>query len=138
MGKLKIPSKISAQDHKADDREVVDKLARVVNPFMDDVYNQMNGNITYENLNRITATLEVKIGSSGEVLNEPQIRTSSLKSKVLGVIVIYAENTTNSSTYPTTAPFVSYSIGTNTITIKNITGLPVSSTWKLVVEIIGN
>lgn len=138
MGKLQIPSKIRPEDYKAEDRDAVDKIAGAVNPFMEDVYRQMNGNIGYENLNRIQATVEVKTGSSGEVLNEPQVRTASLKSKVTGVIVIYAENTTNSTVYPTTNPFISYTIGPQTLTIKNITGLPANSTWKLVVEIIGN
>lgn len=138
MGKLKIPTKIRIDEIKKENREDVDKIARSLNPFMDDVYSQLNGNIGFENLNRILASVDVKIGSSGEVLNEPQIKTSSLKSKIAGLNVIYAENLTNSTTYPTNCPFISYSIGSGTIKILNVTGLPANSSWKLVVEIIGN
>lgn len=138
MSKLQIPSKIRLEDYKQEDRDLAEKIARSVNPFMDDVYRQMNGQLGFENLNRIIAPVSVKIGSSGEVLNEPQVRTSSLKSKVAGWTVIYAENLTNSNTYPTNTPFLSCSIGNGTITIKNITGLPANSEWKLVLEIIGN
>ncbi len=138
MGKLQIPSKVRLEDHKAEDRDLVDKIARSVNPFMDDVYRQLNGNLGFDNLNRLLATVEVKIGAAGEVLNEPQIRTASLKSKISGLVVIYAENTTNSAIYPTNSPFISFSTGTQTLTIKSITGLPSNSIWKLVVEIIGN
>lgn len=138
MSKLQIPSKIRLEDYKQEDRDIAEKIARSVNPFMDDVYRQMNGQIGFDNLNRIIASVSVKIGSSGEVLNEPQVRTSSLKSKVAGWSVIYAENLTNSNTYPTNSPFLSCSIGLGTITIKNITGLPANSEWKLTLEIIGN
>lgn len=138
MGKLQIPTKIRLEDHKPEDRDSIDKIARSVNPFMDDVYRQMNGQIGFENLNRIIANISVKVGSTGLVLNDPQVRTSELKSKIVGLNVIYAENLTNSSTYPTSSPFVSYLINNGTITIKNITGLPANSEWKLVLEIIGN
>jgi hypothetical protein len=137
MGKIKTPAIIRGEDFPEETRETVDKLAAVLNPFNDDVFRQMNGNLGFDNINRQLVTLDVKIDSSGEVINEPQIKIS-LRTKVAGTNVISAQNLVNTSTYPTSQPFISWSTNGNILTIKNITGLQANSQYRLTVELIGN
>lgn len=137
MGKLGIPSIIRLEDYKEEDREMMEKLAGALNPFMEDVYRQLNGNLNTDNLTRQIGNVDVRMNAAGVVVNSPQIKLR-LKARVSGIQVISAQNLTNSTTYPTTAPFISYTISGDLVTIKNITGLQASSEYRLVVEIIGN
>lgn len=137
MGKLAIPSTIRLEDYKEEDREMMEKLAGALNPFMEDVYRQLNGNLNTDNLTRQIGNVDVRMNAAGVVVNQPQIKLR-LKARVSGIQVISAQNLTNATTYPTTAPFISYTISGDLVTIKNITGLQASSEYRLVVEIIGN
>lgn len=137
MGKLNIPSTIRLEDYKEEDREMMEKLAGALNPFMEDVYRQLNGNLNTDNLTRQIGNVDVRMNAAGAVVNQPQIKLR-LKARVSGIQVISAQNLTNAATYPTTAPFISYTISGDLVTIKNITGLQASSEYRLVVEIIGN
>lgn len=137
MGKLGIPSTIRLEDYKEEDREMMEKLAGALNPFMEDVYRQLNGNLNTDNLTRQIGNVDVRMSAAGVVVNSPQIKLR-LKARVSGIQVISAQNLTNATTYPTTAPFISYTVSGDLVTIKNITGLQASSEYRLVVEIIGN
>ncbi len=136
MSRITTPSIIRGEDFPEETRETVDKLASIINPFMDETYRQMNGNINFENLNRQLVTVDVKINSSGTVVNSPQIRMS-IRSRLGGTNVISAENLVNSNTYPTSHPFLSWTVNGNILTITNITGLQANSTYRLTVELIG-
>lgn len=137
MARISTPATLRVEDFKDEDREVAEKLANTLNPFMDEVYRQFNGNIGFENLNRQVVTLEVRINATGGVINSPQIRTS-LRSKVIGTNVISAVNIENSSTYPTSHPFINGTVNGNIFTIDNVSGLQNGSRYTLTVEIIGN
>lgn len=137
MSKFKIPSVIRLEDYDEKDRALVEKIAGSVNPFMEDVYRQLNGSLNTDNMTRQMSVIDVKINSSGEVVNRPQIKIN-LKARLIGLNVIAAQNLVNTTTYPTSTPFISYTITDGLITIVNITGLQVSSQYRLTIEIIGN
>jgi hypothetical protein len=137
LSKFKIPSVIRLEDYDEKDRAVVEKIAASVNPFMEDVYRQLNGALNTDNMTRQITVIDVKMNASGQVVNRPQIKLN-LKARLVGLNVIAAQNMTNATTYPTGTPFVSYSIVDGLVTIANITGLQASSKYRLTVEIIGN
>lgn len=137
MPKIALPSEIRAEDFDEKDRDLVEKLGGIYNPFVNDVYKQVNSNLTFDNLDRQLVTFEIKIDGSGAVLNKPQIKLK-INSKISGIKVINAVNLDNSTTYPTSCPFISYEVGQGLITIKNITGLQANSRYSLVAEIIGS
>ncbi len=138
MPRINLPSQIRAEDFSDDDRELAEKIGSPYNSFADDVYKQVNGNLTFANLDRQLVTLEVRIDGSGAVINKPQIKLT-LNSKITGTKVINATNLDSSTTYPTACPFVNYDIGNqNLITIKNVSGLQPNSRYNLTLEIIGS
>ena len=123
MGKIQAPKTLRFEDFTSEQKELIQKLGEVVNPFQDDVYRQLNGNIDFDNLNRqIVENVTVKINSSGVLVNAPQIKIT-VRTRVRGLNVISATNVANSSTYPTTAPFISFTTKGDLLTIVNITGL---------------
>ncbi len=137
MGKIQPPKTLRFEDFKPEEKDLVLKLSSVINSFNDDVYRQINGNIDFDNMNRqIAVGVVIKTNSAGVVVNLPQIK---IKTNTLpkGINVINAENQTNSSIYPISHPFISFTIKNGLITILNVTGLQVSSEYKLNLEIIG-
>jgi UDP-galactopyranose mutase len=137
MARIALPSQIRAEDFDEKERGVAEKIGGVYNGFSDDVYKQMNGNLTFENLDRQLVTFEVKIDAAGAVLNKPQIKLK-LNSKISGLKVISATNLDSATTYPTACPFVSYEVGQSLITIRNVSGLQPNSRYSLTAEIIGS
>ena len=137
MSKLKIPSKFRLEDFRDEDQPVATLLANTYNPFVDDLYRALNGNLNTDNMLRQIATVQVKMDGSGKVINSPKIRLT-INSKVVGTNVISAVNDDKSTTYPTSQPFISYSINDKILTIDNISGLQANSTYNLTIEIIGN
>jgi uncharacterized protein YuzE len=135
MGKLQIPKKIRIEDFASDYKELIEKISFVFNPFTDEVYQALNGNIDTSNLNRQIVDVSVQIDGSGKVVGQPQIKTT-VSGKISGIVVINATNLVNPTTYPTNTPFVSYTTSGNILTILNITGLQNNSQYKLVLEII--
>lgn len=139
MGKIQAPKTLRFEDFNPDEKELINKLGDVINSFQDDVYRQLNGNIDFDNLNRqIVENVTIKINSSGVLVNAPQLKVT-VKTRVRGLNVVSAINSTNSSTYPTNAPFISYTVNGNILTITNVTGLydgVTASEWKLNIEVI--
>ncbi len=137
MGKIQTPRKLRSEDFGQDEQEMIGKVGDIYNSFVDDVYNVLNGRIDYSNLNRQDIDINVLINATGGLVSQPQIKTN-LTSKIRGITVMNAVNQTNPGTYPTTAPFVSWTINGNILTILNVTGLQNSSEYKLSLELIGS
>jgi hypothetical protein len=134
--KLNDLKRIKTEDFATDDRELVSKLAYLLNPFLEQINTLLNHNVDFDNLNQevITLTVELKTGGVPKVLTEFK---SSLKTRIKGLICISAANLENDGTFPTTAPFISYSIVGDLIRIQNITGLPVGKRYTLTIISIG-
>lgn len=134
MSKLQIPKKLRVEDFDQDDQALISKIAFVYNVFADEVYNTLNKNIDYDNLNRQFVTINVAIDNTGKLINPPQIKTL-LNGRVRGLNVLNAINLIDSSIYPTTAPFISWTINSDILTILNITGLQNNSQYSLSLEL---
>jgi len=128
--------RINYQDYKEEERDMIRKLSEVLNFFMEDVVNNMNGNIDFANLNRELITFEVTVDSTGKPITNNRF-TSALS--IVGTKVIRADNLVNSAQSVTDAPFLTYrNSGTGTYTITNITGLQVNTKYRLLIELIAN
>lgn len=113
---------------------LIDAIAPSINDFADQVINAFNKNITVEdNLNMEIKTLEVVVDGGGIPTMSTAFK-SNLADRVRGIVVIRAENLTNSTVYPTAAPFITYSENNSVITINHIAGLPASDKFKLRLE----
>lgn len=133
---MQIPQQLRTEDFASDEQEMIGKIARILNQPLSEIYNILNGNIDFTNLNRQLSSVDAVIDSSGKIINPPQIKIT-LKTSINGINVISAVNLLNPGTYPTSTPFVSYNINGNILTILNITGLQSSSQYRLTLEIIG-
>lgn len=129
--KLQSFKRIVTEDVKEEFRELVSKLAYSINPFAEEVIEALNKNLTSEdNLNETKKEVTVTVNSSGTPTTPLQFKTD-LSRTSFGIDVVKAENITNSTTYPTGHPFLSYSEVNGVITVNNITGLPANNKFKL-------
>lgn len=133
--RIEIPRQIRTEDFSEDERELVSKLSRNLTPFMDSVYRVLDHGVDYENLNRHYQDIDITIDGTGSILNPPQIKTD-LRGRVRGIIVLNAVNLVNPTVYPTTAPFVSFTINGNIVSILNVTGLQAGSQYRLSIELV--
>lgn len=136
MSKLQIPKKVRIEDFKDDEREMIGKIAFIINNTFDDLYNIINGRIDFSNLNRQLVDVNVIIDSAGKLASAPQIKTTVM-GRVRGLNVIAASGSiANKQVFPVSAPFVNFTTNANLLTISNISGLQNSSQYTLTLELI--
>lgn len=136
MPSIGAPSDIREEDFDEKDRKLVQKLSSAISPFHRDVYRVLSKGLDFANMDRQLAEgVQVRTDASGNVVNSPSIKLTT-KGRVKGTNVIMAENQTNTSVYPTSTPFISYSLKEGLLTILNVTGLQANSQYVLNVEII--
>jgi hypothetical protein len=100
---------------------------------MDTLYQTLNNGLTFaDNIKSTINTFQVKVDSTGKPTTTVTI-TKSNTSNIIGLIVVKAVNLTNSNSYVTNAPFVSYTETTNTLVINNITGLIAGNSYNITV-----
>lgn len=135
MAKIQIPKKVRSEDFKPEERDLVDKFAFIINDAFDSFYQTFTKGIDYENLNRQVVVLTVTMDKLGKVSQSPTVKITA-NGRIRGVNVLNAVNVNNINIYPTGAPFVSWSVNANLLTILNITGLQASSQYQLTLELI--
>lgn len=136
MPRIDSVKRINYQDFREEDRETVQKLSEILNFFMEDVVNAMNGNLDFDNLNRELITFEVTVDSNGVPITNNRF---SSELNIIGTKVIRADNLVNSAQSVESTPFLTYrNSGTGIYTITNITGLQANTKYRLVIELIAN
>lgn len=129
--------RVIVEEFPQEDQQTVAKLATILNHFMENVYNVLNKNVDFTNLNQELIDVIVTVDGSGIPTQVTKFATSNIRNPQ-GVIVIRAINKTNSSNYPTSAPFISYTpLGGNLQRINNISGLQASQEYQLRLLVIG-
>ncbi len=134
--KIQIPKKLRAEDFDSNNQDLINKIAFIYNPFADEVFQTLDRGVDYNNLNRQIAQVTINIDSTGKLVNPPSIKLT-LKTKPIGINVINAINQVNSDTYPTSSPFINWSLSGGLLNILNISGLQNSSNYILTLELIG-
>tara|TARA_R100001086_G_scaffold242973_1_gene171264 strand:- start:181 stop:588 length:408 start_codon:yes stop_codon:yes gene_type:complete len=134
MSRLNNVRRINTQDFKQEDQETVSKLAEILNFFMDDVVNNVNGNLDYDNLSKNLISINITVDANGTPLNTTSVETGITNPSYLEVK--RARNLTNSVIYPTGTPLISYTeTGTTVVTLNNITNLQPNNIYNLVIEV---
>lgn len=134
MSRLDNVQRILPEDYPEDDRETVTQLASILNYFMTQVVDTVNGRLDYENMNKDSITFDVTVDASG---NPTQTLNFRAESGVIGTMVINARNLTNTSVYPTSQPFVSFSPlqQSGLYKVNNITGLQANNKYRITLEV---
>lgn len=138
MSRLDNVRRIVKEDYDPKYHQLIDRLAYVLNSFMEQVTTQVNGNLDFTNLNQDITTVKITVDSSGTPIGNNLIRTEVRNPQ--GIQVIRAISVNNpSTTFPTNTPFISYSVTTNTQVLKitHISGLPADTAFNLRIVTIG-
>lgn len=137
MSQLDNIRRIIVEDFPQEDRNTISKLAVVINHFMENVYNVLDKNVDFDNLNQELVDLTITVDASGVPTKTTKLSTAKIRNPQ-GILVIRAINKTNRSNYPTSAPFVSYTpLGGNLQKINNISGLQADEEYQLRLLVIG-
>lgn len=132
MGKIGGFRRLFRQDFKEEYGDLIDGLSPAINTGIETLYNVFNKNVDLSNNIQCTVKdVTVEVDSSGT----PKVTTSFaldvLNTPVKGTTVILANNLTNTSTYPTSQPFVSFSQNANNLIINNVSGLQANQKYTL-------
>lgn len=112
-------------------KDLVGKIGYVINPAMEQLSLVLKNNITWtDNMAAQVINIAVTVDSTGTPTGQISF-ASNLNSPINHIMVTRAVNATNSTSYVTGAPFVSFLQDGNSVIIQNITGLPPNATFNL-------
>ena len=123
--------RINIEDYPDQYQDLISNLGSSINLFTDEVYNALQNNLSItDNLNQSKVSIKVSVDASGAPTQTLQFKTN-LTASCYGINVVNVVNNTNSTTYPTGMPFISFSQSNGVITVNNITGLQPSNQYTL-------
>ena len=124
------------EDFATEDQGLINKLAFIFNPMIDQLQTVFNKNIDFDNLNQQVLNFDVTVDAKGNPTSSLQL-SYNLNTKLEGLQVIRAVAYTN-GIYVTSCPFISYTGNSNgNINVNNISGLPANQKFNLQVIVIG-
>lgn len=135
MAKVGNLKRIVKEDFDQEDQPLIDKLAFSLNPFLEQVVSAFDKNLDFDNLNQAFVTVDTEVNNLGVPKLKLELK-SQLKTRVRGMLCVSAQNLTD-TTFPTSAPFITYTVNNGIITFNNITGLPANKKFRLSLILIG-
>ena len=147
MASISDIKRIVVEDFPTADQAMMQKLAFILNPFLDDVVQAFDGNITVGNLTRQYASCTIKTNpsttsylingiSTGGTINPTVKIKSNLTGPLVGIHVINVNNATNPASYPLGAVGITWTVSGNIVTITSVQGLPDGQSFNLTLELI--
>jgi len=130
VGKIPDLKRVTVEDFKSEDRDLVGKLAFIINSFHEQVRSALSKNIDFDNLNQEVISLSFSTGSSGQPLNAVKFK-SSLATRVQGISVVRTVIISSNTELASVLPIISWSQNVNLITISNIGGLSPETKYEL-------
>lgn len=133
---MKIPGfkRLDKQNFSPEYRDLIDKLSFTVNNDIEVLYNVLNRNSSLkDNIHCTVKDVEVIVDSNGIPKNTASFQLDIANMRIMGCSVLRAINEDNSSIFPTSAPFVSFSQSSNIINLNHITGLQADQTYTLTI-----
>lgn len=127
--------KLVKEDFDSKDQALIEKLAFVFNPLIEQLVQAFNKNVDFDNLNQEIIYLNTKVNATGVPILGTDVKTT-LKTRLKGIQCISALNLTDTLP-PAGAPFVTYTVSSNLIKITNITGLLPNKDYQLTLILIG-
>lgn len=131
MAKINNFRRISTSEYSGEIQPAIETLAASLNPFMREVTDAINGGLDFDNLSQNIIQFEAIVDATGKP-NSNQVNVG--KSSISGFQVISARNLTNSGSYPSGSPFISFTpTGSTVVNINNISNLPANEKFLLTV-----
>lgn len=126
--------RLAEEDFPQESRELIKKVSYALNPFLEQIKSALDHNIDFDNLNQAVVSFKVAVNANGTPTQNLQLK-SPLKSNIRGIQVIRVDSTDGS--FPSGAPFVSFTRNSGDVTIEHITGLLVNKEYNISVILIG-
>lgn len=131
MARLPSWKRIIEQDYPEKYQDLIQQISVPLNYGIEVLYNLLNGKLTFkDNIASTIKELDVQVDNTGKPLAPTVIKKTS-SDRIEGIIVVRAQNLTNSTTYPSGAVFISYTETTENIIINNITGLQPNNFYRI-------
>lgn len=130
---MKLPSqkRIFQTDFEPDYRDFVEALSIPLNGNFEPLFQALvKGLSIADNILGTDTTITVELDSSG-IPKTPSNFKLDFTGRVRNLIIGKVENLTNSSTYPTGAPFITFSQTDNVVTVKHIAGLAANNKYRI-------
>lgn len=125
--------RILSGDYQKEHQNSVSQLAEILNYFMEQVTNVINGGLTYENFNMEVKNIEVTVDTSGKPLTGVKFVAGR---GLIGHDVINHINLTNNSIFPISKPYITWTTTeAGVYTIRNISGLQANNKYRLTLEL---
>lgn len=130
--KLSSFKRLDKADFDEQYKDLIDKLAFILNNDIQTLYDVLNRKASLaDNILCTIKDVPVTVDENGIPKNTAQFQIDNAGMRVLGCTVITATNGTNSNTYPTGAPFISFTPSANQIQINHVTGLQANNNYTL-------
>jgi hypothetical protein len=134
--KLNNANQIKSEDYDKEYSNLVDQLAETINPFMQEVVELADDRIDFENRVEVLKTFDITVDSAGIPVLNDKIATGKGSSGIRGMQVISSFNLTVTAGYPTSQPYINYTVLAGGFArINTITGLLANNKYKLTVII---
>lgn len=132
--KLDNVRRIIVEDFPKEDQTTIGKLADVLNSFMEQTVNVINGNISQENLARPIVKFKVRVNGTGIPL---QTTKFSARIGIIGSVIVNVKNESSNSVFVNLSPFMSFEpLGNGIYTVKQVTGLNPNDEYIITVELL--
>jgi len=132
MAKVPDLKRVTIEDFSSEDRNLVEKLAFIINSFHEQVRSALSKNIDFENLAQETRVLSFSTGIVGQPLNTVSFK-SGLVNKIQGITIVRTVITSDNTSFPTELPIISWSQNASLVTITNIGGLQPETQYELTI-----
>jgi hypothetical protein len=128
---------IDDTDVKAENQDVLQKLAGPINTFVEEVVDGFEGRLDVDNFNQGVVQLNVRVDVDGFPISSNILRSPLIDGKrPNGIICLRAQNTNNPNIFPTTQPFISFSLSEDLIRIRHVSGLQAGEPYRLTILVI--
>lgn len=122
---------IRKEDFNPKEQEFAGKLAFQINPFIQEVTQALQGNLTItENFSMEIKSVSVEVDGTGEITNTASFQTDL--ATISGILVLrHQVADPNNSNFPTSAPYCTFVKSNNIVNIQHVTGLPADTRFNL-------
>lgn len=122
MSRIESSKRILTSDFPEKYKDVVEPLAFVLNPFMEQVTFAVNGQLDFSNIRVLEKDLPITVDHNGIPVGVTSIKNTTGQ-RIKGILCIYAQNTFNTDINVESTPFVNFEENAGLITIRQISGL---------------
>lgn len=123
--------RLISNDFPEESRPLIEQLGTSLNDSVEQVYFSLGNRLTFEdNFLATVKEIEVTVGATGNPTNRTSIILNN-NNVVKGTLVISAVNKSNSTLFPTGAPFISFTQSGTSLNIDNITSLQANNRYLI-------